>query len=246
MALSTNPNYLIEIRSDDNSNVLGEPNPIRILANIPETLMLATGSDWGQKLPSTPLDNLLQSLGNIGSLIDKFSTGRNFKPILGDLTFQVWESSSPLEFNLQLLFDAENDAYEDVVKPIQNLQKLSMPYYWGAGFMLPPGPSLIERNRGRISLRIGRFLAINSVILPTVNVIYSSRFDAKGQPISAQVEMTVRTVVTPDRSQYSRFYIYNSEMDTDFGVVARNPGKSALEKAGELKDATVSRFQETF
>ena len=212
MTLANNVDYRIELLSRDDG--------IRVQANIPETVMIGTGSQWEPRMPSS-----FRSVANKfipGNAAKNLTSGlmwaNNSDLIFQTLSFQSWQSSQPVEFNLTLLFDAEKDAGKEVVVPMSNLQELSLPFRQAGEILFPPGPSPIEPDRRRISIRMGRFIYIHSVIVTTVSNTFDTRYDKNGQPISGQSEITVSTINTPSREDVSTFYIANGGFNTEFGT----------------------------
>lgn len=59
------------------------------------------------------------------------------------MTVQVWQGSSDINFQIPIVFQAEQDAYQDVIKPILDLLKLTVPIDNANGGLLEtPGPHI--------------------------------------------------------------------------------------------------------
>lgn len=59
------------------------------------------------------------------------------------MTAQVWQGSTEINFQIPIVFQAENDAYLEVIKPIKELLKLTMPLDPNNGGLLEaPGPHI--------------------------------------------------------------------------------------------------------
>lgn len=196
-----NPSYQITILYEDEEIAV---------ASMPEQIFMASGSEWEPRMAGT-LRSFLES--QLGGLSRTATTGAlasvNFDIVVQSLTYQVWRSSAPIEFNLTLLFDAYKDSIAEVVKPMKTLKEYSLPFAWAENrdLLMPPGPSVVDPNRARISLRIGRFIYIHSVILVNVNNTFDTRLDKNSQPISGQSEVTIRTISTPSRQDVSTFFV---------------------------------------
>lgn len=227
-----NPNYQVTLTRD-------LPTPIKIVGNLPETFGLGVQADYEKKLPSS-LDEVLGNsraaqIYNTANAFTKFN--RIFRPF----THQVWNGTSPLEFTFPMLFDAYNDAQKDVVDPIKILMQMTLPYndssasQAGAAagmIMKPPGPTLANPNEGRISLKVGNFFYVHSVLLIDVNTTFHSRFTKDGQPIAADCDVTVRTVNTPSQEDLEKFFISkSSSLYTDYGVIDSQVGQDAAAAA---------------
>lgn len=198
-----NPDYLAQIYCSGQPGVKN----IEIIANIPESIVLGVASEWEQRLPSTlyQAGNALGTLGEIAN-VAAFSTG--FNGAKQSFTFQSWVNSNPMDFNLLMLFDAVDDAANDVVKPVASLMSLVLPYSTSQGkdTLWAPGPTPLKPDQGRISLRLGRLFYINSVIVVAVNPTFDTRMDKNGQPIAAQCEVQFRTIQTPGRENVESFF----------------------------------------
>ena len=172
-----------------------------VFAYMPEQFNLGVSGDW------EPL------LANMISNIPGASSAMNFGRLLGAvpydkmLTGQVWRSSEPLSFNLNLQFDAETNAEKDVTEPVQKLISWALPIRDSeGGFLLkPPGPTIFDQTN-RMSMRIGRFMYLDNVIFPNVDVTWYTAPDGKGQYIAADVALTVRTFFTPDRKDIMDYF----------------------------------------
>lgn len=188
MALSKNPDYLLRL--------VCEEQDVDVLANIPEQFMMSVTSSWENRLPSS----LQDVRGVSGSIIGGAANFANLNVTFQWLTQQTWISSSPIELNLTLQFDALTSAYDDVVAPMKKLQKLVLPYrkFPEIDLLMPPGPSAADPNKAKTYLRIGRLAYFHNVIVVSVNNTYDTRYN-KGYPISGQSEVVVRTIVMPTR-----------------------------------------------
>jgi hypothetical protein len=134
-------------------------------------------------------------------------------------------SSAPIELSLTLLFDAFDNATEDVGEPIARLMSLVQPYRGthedGSEHTLlsAPGPSLYKPDIGRVSIRIGKFLYFNSVVLRGVQPTWDSKFDSVGVPIAAACDVTFATINMPSREDVMKFFTINGRKDdTEYGV----------------------------
>lgn len=213
--LSPNPDYRTLITNSTEG--------VQIECNTPEQVFVATGSVWEPRMSGSLRTFLESRFGDgIGRTAFQAATNAtNFDMIFQSLTFQAWQSSGPIEFNMTFLFDAENDAYTDVVMPMSRLQAMTLPYTTAANgeIMMPPGPSPIDPDRSRVSIRIGRLLYIHSIILKSVQNTFDTRYDSLGQPISGQSEVTFATINTPSRQDLTTFYVMNQGgMNTAYGT----------------------------
>lgn len=187
---TTNTNYKVIITGPDG----------RFEAWLPETFDLRLQSDW------EPL--LMNSLdGATGSIKDIMAGAFGAYPFLQAITGQVWRGTGPIEFNLALQLDAENDAYTDVTAPIMQLTKWSTPYVTGSwagktgGILHAPGPTLVKAalEGPMYTLAIGNFLVIPNVIFPSLDITWHTAPVATGDFIAADINLAVRTFYVPTR-----------------------------------------------
>lgn len=215
MALAPNQDY--------QTLILNQTEGVAVVANTPEQIFLATGSVWEPRMNGSVRNFLLGNSSGVANLgIQGATNALNLDLVFQSLTFQAWQSSGPIEFNMTLMFDAFQDAYTDVVQPMTKLQAMSLPFATEANsdILLPPGPSPLYPNRSRVSMRIGRFLYIHSVILKFVNNTFDTRYDKFGQPTSGQSELTISTINTPSRQDLTTFFVMNNggASNTSYGT----------------------------
>jgi hypothetical protein len=199
---------------------------------------MATQANWDSRLPSSVADiaqNVVQGatgqiLGGVtNSIFEGTRQFTNFNRIAQSFSHQVWLSSAPIELSLTLLFDAFDNSTEDVGEPIARLMSLVQPYRGAGGvghedgsehaLLSAPGPSLYQPDRGRVSIRIGKFLYFHSVVLRGVQPTWDSKFDTAGVPIAAACDVTFATINMPSREDVMKFFTINGRGDnTEYGV----------------------------
>lgn len=129
------PDYKVIIRSErEGSNKDGSKEVIEIVADVPEEFMFDVAAQYeapfssglapaGWERSNTALRMLGMSLTN------------------QTMTAQVWQGNTDVQFSLPLVFQAETDASKEVLEPIINLMKLTMPIEKERGGLLEsPGP----------------------------------------------------------------------------------------------------------
>lgn len=207
--LSDNPNYVVTLSRTT-------PSEVHIEANIPETFSFGVQSNYDAVLPTSIRDVVNGGIANAASAAFKFNR------VLQALSQQIWQSSSPIEISLPLLFDAKEDAKKEVRDPIVKLMAMCLPYKASKGdvALTPPGPVLSKPDFGRLSLRIGRFFYIHSVVLVDANPTFDTRLNAQGIPISATCDITVRTINTPSQEDIKAFFPDSDNVFTGYGIDA--------------------------
>lgn len=183
-AKNRNPNYNIHIKCAG----LG----MEWVCDIPEQVTSATSGDY---------ESLLAGAADIGGNSDlangvKFAAGTS--ATAQALTYQTWVGTAPMELPFKLLFDAENDAYNDVYKPMRLLEALALPTSNGA-FLVAP-----SFGGNSVSISVGRFFTIPEVILVSVNTTFDSRLDKNGFPIAGEADVTFRTCKAYSREDWLR------------------------------------------
>lgn len=119
---------------------------------------------------------------------------------------QVWMGTSPLDFTINLRFEAINDPVNEVLEPCRELQRMILPYtkgkYGDKFLMFPPGPlavggirkALGASDEGEIiSIRIGKLLRMSRVVIRDINHTFMNRFEEGGNPVSANVAIHFQT-----------------------------------------------------
>lgn len=131
--------YQVHIHSDT------EDGPIDVVGYLPEEFQFDANSQYEATF-AQGLNGLNQSLGNIAKALGVNLTTQA-------MTAQVWQGSNEVTFNISIVFQAETDSYKDVIKPIKDLLKLTMPKDKARGGLLEaPGPHVdIEKLRTAIN-----------------------------------------------------------------------------------------------
>ena len=141
------PEYLITIedqRPERYAANAGVKRTVVITAPMQEQISTRTEATW-QPLAAS---SFLGGLGGLAQIL----TGRTL--VSRFTSRQTWSGTSPLDFSLNLKFEAINDVYREVLHPIIELQRMSLPFS-GHGvksenlegmdfladlFLAPPGP----------------------------------------------------------------------------------------------------------
>jgi len=175
---------------------------------MPDKFALRIQSDWEATLASYMSQGIVGQLNALSQTIE----GSSF--YTKALTGQIWRGQQPLAFELNLQFDTFVDTVQDVSDPVTRLMAWASPKR--NGFILnAPGPT-IANQAARISVRIGRFLYFDSVVMPTVDVSWVTAPDAPGQYIAADVSINFITFYTPDRDDIIA-YFGNGKSGADAG-----------------------------
>jgi hypothetical protein len=207
------PEYLVRIFARKIDVGSSGPTLVDLIAILQEEISLRVETNWQSFIPSKyeprpEWQAIAQMVG--GTLITRWTTRR------------VWMGTEPIEINMKLRFEADEDAYNEVVVPCLSLKKLGLPSQGPkvnlsgpagmlstipANVLWPPGPNPIIRGGifgyaggENIEIQVGLgarpFLYFNSVVMKRINVTYANRFTTEGYPVSASVDVTFQTYAT--------------------------------------------------
>ncbi len=185
------PNYqvILEVEGDPAVNKDGV---FPLIANLPERYHIDFSSQWSNpfakdyiKDAAGAVSPVLESLVSIGSSVTGVSTK------LKSQSVQVWESSSPLTFSIDLVFVAKTNSMNDIKKKHLALLKLAAPSELDSGtgagqVLIQPGPVIVNSglapNTRKISMALGNYLYLDNVIVTSVSSDVSSICDEAGIP----------------------------------------------------------------
>jgi len=171
-----------------------------VRAVLQDTVKIGVGSEW-EPFMGESFDN--NALGQAAEM-----TAQVFKKSLKNVVTsrRKWKSTAPVQISLDLVFQEESNAQEEVVKPCAMLQAMSLPAETFMGFLVPPGPSPFSTKmpNGKslefnpeasdiIAVYIGTFLGFRNVIVKSVDVTFDTRYNEKGFPIAAKVNLVFQT-----------------------------------------------------
>lgn len=117
--------------------IVAQEQNIIVEAWLPETVMVDVNATYEAPFA--------QGLGSIGALqgIGEFARYLGLSMTTQAMTAQVWQGGAFIEFSMPLIFQAEDNAANDVMVPIMDLMRLTMPKEPTAGgFLQAPGPRI--------------------------------------------------------------------------------------------------------
>lgn len=174
-----------------------------MIADLPETFTLAAGSAYES------LDQVTVSVdgainASVGALLPSIaekagSLGAQFFGSGAQSVFlsnAMWRGTGPIEFQLQLLFDAETNAKEDVHDVLAKLTALTLPgVSWaeGGAWLTSPAPTGWSPDKNRTSIQIGNQYRFHSIIVQSATPISETRIAASGYPIAGAIDLQCRT-----------------------------------------------------
>jgi hypothetical protein len=186
---SANQDYLVGISSAGNG--------INIIGHTPAEFSIATGAEMegrGGTIDISSLGGGGPVAAGLGTIANGTIGGIGAK----DLTYSVWKGTSPIQFDLQLLFDAQSNTKQDVHDNLVAL--LSLPLPFGASgmsagtVMLGPTPTWYYPERNKITVRIGRQWYFDSVAVTGASMASEQRLDRAGYPIAGGINVSIQTI----------------------------------------------------
>lgn len=167
---------------------------VTIRALLQEKFEMATESDWS---PLTAATIVTRFGSEAAALVQRSLVSRW-------LSRRIWRGTTPIDFTLNLKFEAERDPLREVKLPCIELQRLNLPYVGlktaGEMFLSPPGPAPIQlgtpEDKGMgeiINITIGGLVYIKRCVVKRVNVVYHPRFGIGGLPMGADVSINFQT-----------------------------------------------------
>ena len=112
------------------------PKDYAILARLPESFKLDVKSDW------EPLTSGISGMAfKAADLGAQALLGYTLKSQI--LSSQYWTGNSPIDFSLPLQFKAFYNASKEVMNPIKDLMKSTLPTRGANNFLRPPGPNIM-------------------------------------------------------------------------------------------------------
>ncbi len=168
---------------------------VHYVLDMNESIALSLQSEWENRFGNS-------SAIGVGGVVETTARVLGGNVMIQELTRQIWVSSSPIELPISLLFDAENSAYDDVYRPIVNIQSLITPIDRGNGVLTPPGPRLNSLEYA-VSIRVGKLYYIPDGIITSASNTFNTQLDRFGYPISGQLDLTIRTSVVYSNNDYA-------------------------------------------
>jgi len=173
-----------------------------------EEISLKISSSFRQLMRSES-NPLISTLSNI-DFLQKLGSG-----VVSVAGFQVWEKTDPISFSTESIFYMRTSGKEDVIKPMSEVLKLVVPTRSKDAYTLQaPGPTIRDAlkqelgetsgiingvwghltSKGNLSLRIGNFIYLSSVIITSAEPTYSMAVDSNGYPVQGSLRLEFQTI----------------------------------------------------
>ena len=195
------PEYqvMLDVRGDESVDRSGK-KIFPIVANLPERFNMELSSQWDTPFARTSVGDVASAMSGGKVSADVINTGlgatgvgKTSKP----QTAQVWQESSPMGFNLEMIFRAVTNSEIDVRQKHIALLKLVAPSEFG-GVLIAPGPNIRDKmidasNSRLITLHIGRYIKLQNVVIRSVSSDVTALFDKHGIPQAMSISVAVES-----------------------------------------------------
>lgn len=211
--------YKIKIHSSASNTI--------IVGAMPESFSLSLQANWPNSFDK-PLQDLVKGANISKGFNQKADFGAIAAQIAGIstrakwLSIATWESGSPLSIELPMVFKAFNNSVEDVTDQIVKLMSMVAPGTSDLGTFLPPGPTILGNfingqtggshtlSGDIITVNLGLFMRLSPVIVKGVSSEVQSQFDAKGNPMSTTINVSIETPYVVTKEDLVGFFLNNS------------------------------------
>ena len=214
-----------------------------LVSNIPEDFSLQSQSKWDELGKASPMiGGALEFAGGIDSVLKFF--GRQNAVTTNLTQFPVWQGNEPVSFQIPFNLYALSSAKDEVIDPVVKLLRFMTPTLEDNLMLHVPGPTLKLKKEGDwlggfeldkkyyMTLTFGTFLRIKGVIIENVTPTFQSTFTPRGYPLSAKVEVSVRTVLPPTSQDIANWFSRKSDYDDTIDSIVKK-GQDLVEKAGK-------------
>ena len=136
----------------------------------------------------SPLEN--SNVGNSG-VADKASDVTQATTSITSISqfssTQIWQGNAPLKNVLNLIFIAQSNAVEEVMKPLQWLEEFASPE---VNLTTPGG-----RIPGMVTINIGRKIIVANCVIENIPIPLDKEKDKNGNLLRAEVQLDIQTKV---------------------------------------------------
>jgi hypothetical protein len=225
-----NPNYKLIITHHGKNE--------RVTAYLPEQFNFRIQNDWEPFLASG-------AGALVGNVLDVVNSGLNIagRSInIKALSALIWKRAEPLQFSFNLQFDSRVSAEKDVKEPTERLIRFASPSRAGSSgvsslLLNAPGPTIGNPNN-RISLCVGRFFLIDSVVIPSVEITYYTSAEENGDFTAADAEVSFLSWYTPDADDIMKYFSIDAKQTSIFGMpMFYSPSQQAQQGIDYAKNA---------
>lgn len=152
-------------------------------------------ANWNSPFEQSNVGGMFEKLGGIAQAKSGHTSVTTFS------STQVWDGNRPSSFNLNLQFYAINNAYEEVMAPLRELEKMMGPIISASSASDSAIKAFAKDNMpgGRIPLsvilNIGRRMLIDNCVIENMTVPLDKERTSEGHLIRADVTLQISTKV---------------------------------------------------
>lgn len=194
------PQYQIVLDVQGDEALLQGVKVFPIIAALPERYNLSFSSQWDAPFSNKSMAEAAAGIGGkVGAIISGGLEAGSAAGVIGSRNkyqlAQVWQSSSPVSFNLDFVFNAKTNTRDDILLKHVALLKLAAPSDIGAGVLAAPGPNLVSSNISgrRITLYLGTYIKMEDVIVESVSSDVQTLCGADGIPHSMTINVELKS-----------------------------------------------------
>jgi hypothetical protein len=203
--VSRNYQVRLEVRGDQQLLKTGG-KIFPIIANLPERYNMDFSSSWSSPFARSDISSVAGSLAGqkYGAAAQAITGGAlnvlGISSRLKSQSIQVWDSTSPMTFSTQMIFNAQTDSMSEVKERHRALLKLCAPSEGPGGVLFQPGPTVagavrdaisFSENSRQIDMYIGNYLKLENVVINSVSSDVSTLCTADGIPLNMTINISV-------------------------------------------------------
>lgn len=198
----------LDVRGGDKQLLSSGGRIFPIVANLPERYNIDFSSSWSAPFSKSDISSVVGAVGGakFGALGAAVAAGAlnvaGISSRLKSQSVQVWDSTSPMAFSIQMVFNAISNSSVDVRDKHRALLKLCAPSESAIGVLTQPGPTVagavgsslgLSEDSRKITLYIGKYLVLDNVIVTGVSSDVSTLCDINGIPINMTIGLQVQS-----------------------------------------------------
>ena len=155
-------------------------------------------ANWNSPFEQSSVGSAFEKTAGLFQIV----TGQTSKTTLNST--QIWEGNRPLLFNLVLMFYALSDPLQEVMLPLQELEKMASPEV----NKVSPINLLNDRTFGRmpapVSLNIGRTTIITDCVIESISTPLDKERNSDGLLIRAETTLSIQTKSMLNQSEIAK------------------------------------------
>jgi len=193
------PQYQLVLRVDGDEGLVRGKKVFPLVAALPERYNISVSSQWDSPFANKSISESLGA-GTSSATIDGLMSGLGIGTRNKMQLAQVWQSTSPITFNVDLVFNAVTNTQLDIMYKHLGLLKLVCPaeavgFGINTGVLVAPGPTVLGGAIGgrNITLQLGMYLRMENVIVKSVSSDIQTICGADGIPHSMTINVEFET-----------------------------------------------------